>query len=96
MERMTVRDGLVVKLVPAFKQGDFASQNVLHRLADLEDEMENRENGTITFTKGELEAIAFALDHLHGADLSFMANDIVSNVESAMDKLGLKYTSQIW
>lgn len=53
-------------------------------------------DGTIPFTKGELEAIAFALDHLHGTDLSFMANDLISNIESAMTKLDVEYVSQLW
>lgn len=108
MERMTVRDGLIVKLKPAFRTGDFASQNVLHRLADLEDAEElknpselNEEETRIStkenvvFTTKELEAIAFALEHLHDADLSFMDTNIVKGLENAMDKLNIDYTSQL-
>lgn len=95
MERMTVRDGLIVKLKPAFRTGDFASQNVLQRLADLEDseEMVTKEN--VVFTTKELEAIAFALEHLHDADLSYMDTHIVKGLENAMDKLNIKYISQL-
>ena len=56
----------------------------------MRDEMENI---TITFTNEELEAIALALECLHGQDLCF--SPIVADVESAMDKLGIKYNSQI-
>ncbi len=37
MDRLTERDGLTIRLKKGFDVGDFASQNVLHRLADYED-----------------------------------------------------------
>ena len=45
------------------------------------------------FTSEELEMIAFALEHLHDADLTDMTIEHVKAIESAMDKLNIKYNS---
>lgn len=45
------------------------------------------------FTSEELEMIAFALEHLHDADLTDMATEHIAAIESAMDKLNIKYNS---
>ena len=45
------------------------------------------------FTSEELEMIAFALEHLHDADLTDIATEHIAAIESAMDKLNIKYNS---
>ena len=62
---------------------------------DLEDEKEMSTPSNVAFTANELEAIAFALEHLHDEDLSFVDTNIVKGLENAMDKLNIDYTSQL-
>lgn len=45
------------------------------------------------FTKEELTMIAFALEYLHDADLTDMSTEHIKAVESAMNKLNIKYNS---
>ena len=47
------------------------------------------------FTDKELEQIRYALEHLHDADLSEFGNDNIKSLESAMTKLGIKFSSQL-
>ena len=45
------------------------------------------------FTKEELEMIAFALEYLHDADLTNLSAEHIKAIESAMNKLNIKYNS---
>lgn len=48
-----------------------------------------------SFTSEELEQVKYALEYLHDADLSNYGQENVKALESAMDKLGMEYTSQM-
>lgn len=47
------------------------------------------------FTEKELEQIKYALEHLHDADLSDFDVEDIRAMESAMNKLGIKFYSQL-
>lgn len=47
------------------------------------------------FTEKELEEIRYALEYLHDADLSDYGKENVIAMESAMKKLGMKFSSQV-
>ena len=47
------------------------------------------------FTKKELEQIKYALEYLHDADLSDFGDDNIEALESAMNKLGMEFISQL-
>lgn len=46
----------------------------------------------IELTDEELEQVKYALDYLHDANLSGFGESNVKALESAMDKLGVKYS----
>lgn len=47
------------------------------------------------FTEKELEQIKYALEHLHDADLSDFGDDNIEALESAMNKFGIEFSSQL-
>jgi len=47
------------------------------------------------FTTNELEMIKFSMEYLHDADLSNMEKEDIKTIEEIMDKLGMKYSSQL-
>ena len=47
------------------------------------------------FTEKELEQIKYALEYLHDADLSDYGSDNIQSLESAMNKLGMSFHSQL-
>ena len=47
------------------------------------------------FTEKELEQIKYALEYLHDADLSDFGDDNIEALESAMNKLGMEFSSQL-
>lgn len=47
------------------------------------------------FTEKELEQIKYALEYLHDADLSDFGDDNIEALESAMNKLGMEFNSQL-
>ena len=47
------------------------------------------------FTEKELEQIKYALEYLHDADLSDYGYDNIEALESAMNKLGMEFSSQL-
>jgi len=47
------------------------------------------------FTESELEQIKYALEYLHDADLSDFSDSNIQALESAMTKIGIKFTSQL-
>ena len=47
------------------------------------------------FTEKELEQIKYALEYLHDADLSDLGDDNIEALESAMNKLGMEFSSQL-
>lgn len=49
----------------------------------------------INFTENELEQIKFALEHLYDSDLSNLCEEKLKDLESAMKKLEIKFTSQL-
>lgn len=46
-------------------------------------------------TETEIEMIKFAMEYLHDADLSDMKRRDIKTIEEIMDKLGMKYSSQL-
>ena len=48
------------------------------------------------FTEKELEQIKYALEYLHDGDLSDFGDDNIEALESAMNKLGMEFSSQLW
>ena len=53
--------------------------------------MDNRLN----LTEKEIDQIKYALEYLHDADLSDYGEENIKNMESAMQKLGMKFSSQL-
>lgn len=47
------------------------------------------------FKKKEINQIKYALEYLHDADLSDFGKGNIRDLESAMDKLGIEYVSQL-
>ena len=47
------------------------------------------------FTEKELEQIKYASEYLHDADLSDFGDDNIEALESAMNKLGMEFSSQL-
>ena len=47
------------------------------------------------FTEKELEQIKYALEYLHDADLSDFGDDNIEALESAMNKMGMEFSSQL-
>ena len=47
------------------------------------------------FAEKELEQIKYALEYLHDADLSDYGDDNIEALESAMNKLGMEFSSQL-
>lgn len=47
------------------------------------------------FKNKEVKQIKYALEYLHEADLSDFGEGNIRNLESAMDKLGMQYVSQL-
>jgi len=47
------------------------------------------------FTEEELRQIGYALDYLHDADLSEYGQDNIVALESAMEKLNIKFDSKL-
>lgn len=61
---------------------------------DAEDRLNYLEK-LLDFAEKEIEQIKYALEHLHDADLSDYGEDNIKNIESAMLKLGMKFSSQL-
>lgn len=61
---------------------------------DAEDRLNYLEK-LLDFTEMEIDQIKYALDHLHDADLRDYGEENIRNLESAMQKLGMKFSSQL-